>query len=89
MQQILLFPFLHIPLHVSSHKAIFRWTAFELFFVTLLRADSHVGCFVIPNKICCILELDKIQIFMNFKNFMDLETDFVGNDKATYMQLSV
>jgi hypothetical protein len=34
------------------------------------------------------MELDKIQNFMNFTNFMDFETDFVGNDKATYMRLS-
>jgi hypothetical protein len=27
-----------------------------------------------------ILELDKIQ--MNFTNFMDFETDYVGNEKA-------
>jgi hypothetical protein len=33
-----------------------------------------------------ILELDN---FINFTNFMDFETDFVGNDNATYMRLSV
>jgi hypothetical protein len=35
------------------------------------------------------LELHKIQNVMNFTNFMDFETDFVGNDKATYTRLSV
>jgi hypothetical protein len=49
MQQFLLFLFLHIPLHVSAYKAFFVWALVELFVVTLLRAEPHVGCFVISN----------------------------------------
>jgi hypothetical protein len=59
MQQFLLFLFLHIQLHVSAYKAIFRWELLELFIVTLLHAEPHVGCFVIPNKIC--LKVHKIR----------------------------
>jgi hypothetical protein len=52
MQHSLLFLSLHIPLHASAYKAIFRWGLFELFVVTLLRAEPHVGFFVIPKKFC-------------------------------------
>jgi hypothetical protein len=57
MQQIFVFLFLHISLYVSAYKAVFRWALFELFVVTLLHAEPHVGCFVIPSKIC--LEVHK------------------------------
>jgi hypothetical protein len=59
MQQFLFFLFLHILLHVSAYKVIFRWTLLELFVVTLLRAEPYVGCFVIPNQIC--FEVHKIR----------------------------
>jgi hypothetical protein len=59
MQQFLLFLLFHIPQHVSAYKAIFRWALFELFVVTVLRAQPHVGCFVTPNKIR--LEVHKIR----------------------------
>jgi hypothetical protein len=60
MQQFLLFLLFHIPLHVSAfYKAIFRWALFDLLVVKLLYAEPHVGCFVIPKKIC--LEVHKIR----------------------------
>jgi hypothetical protein len=35
------------------------------------------------------LESENIQSFIKLMNFMDPKTDFVGNDKATYMWLRV